>query len=458
MATKREHQSNLTAQKPAISASEFMDTKLRLYSAHSNVRGIPFIGDGFKQAHRKAVWGMMKRGENADFDTVERIAAASASSTDYHHGVGSLEGTIVGLGQDYAGSNNLPLFQKKGQFGDRLNKLPSASRYIKAKLSPLFRQLFRKEDDLIFDHVMSNGMQVEPKFFTPILPMVLVNGAEGMGTGHSTFIMSYNPEDLKAAILKLLDGKTLKPNSLTPWWRGFNGNVSRDPVTGQIVIEGTYAIKDGRTPTITISELPIGAQSDSYEAHLQKLEDKGIIQDYDNLSDKKGFEFVVRIPRVATMLSDEEVKKTFKLISRESENLTVWNGDGVLTRYETVEDLLSDWTVWRVERYEDRRLALIKKVEDDITWAGLKIRFIRFYLANHKFFRDTPNKELIARLIDEGFDRHDELLAMPMRNLTHDKIKELEKDVEDLKATLAGLKADDAISMFKRELKELKLP
>lgn len=449
---------HMTTKTIEISASEFMDDKLRLYSAHSNVRGIPFIGDGFKQAHRKAVWGMLKRGENADKDTVERIAAASASSTDYHHGVGSLEGTIVGLAQSFPGSNNLPLFEAHGQFGSRLNRQPSASRYIKTKLSPIFRQLFRKEDDLIFDHVLSQGMVVEPKFFTPLLPLVLVNGAEGMGTGHSTYILSYNPDDLKSAILKLLDDKKLKPNSLLPWWRGFNGTVSRDAETGQVVIEGKYEIKSSRVPLISITELPIEAQSDSYTSHLQKLEDKGIIDDFDNLSDKTGFEFNVRVPRATLALSDEALKKHFKLVSRVTENLTVWNGEGVLTRFENVEQLLEHWVEWRIERFEDRRLASIDKINADIVWANLKIRFIRFYLANYKFFRDTPNKELIARLLDEGFDRHDELLAMPMRNLTHDKIKELEKNVDDLKLDLAALKADTAKEMFKRELKELKLP
>jgi DNA topoisomerase-2 len=223
-----------------VTVSEFIDDKLRLYSAHSCVRGIPFIGDGFKQAHRKAIWGMMKRGENADKDTVERIAAAGASATDYHHGVGSFEGTIVGLAQNHAGANNLPLLEAHGQFGNRLKKQASASRYIKTKLSPMFRQLFRKEDDLIFEPMMSNGMAVEPKFFMPLLPLVLVNGAEGMGTGHSCYILSYNPEDLKAAILKHLDGKKLKPNALTPWWRGFNGTVTRDGASGQVTIEGKY--------------------------------------------------------------------------------------------------------------------------------------------------------------------------------------------------------------------------
>lgn len=440
-----------------LSASQFIDDKLRLYSAHSNVRGIPFIGDGFKQSHRKALDGMMRRGENADKDTVERIAAAAASVTDYHHGVGSLEGTIVGMAQSFAGSNNLPLFEAHGQFGNRLNKKPSASRYIRTKLAPIFRQLFRKDDDLIFERIDSNGLKVEPKYFTPILPLVLINGAEGMGTGHSCRILSYNPEDIRAAIIKLIDGKNLKPNSLTPWWRGFDGTVSRDAASGQVVIEGKYTVKQGRGSGIIVTELPIGVQSDQYKAHLDKLEDRGIISDYDNLSDKKGFEFVVRLPRATLEKTDEEIKKLFKLVSRESENLTVWNGDGVLTRYETVEALLMDFVIWRLDRYEDRRQALMKKVQADIAWAGLKIRFIKFYLANYKFFRDTPNKALQTRLVDEGFERHDELLGMPMRNLTHDKIAELEKDVEDLKLQLAGLKADDAASMYRRELKSLHL-
>jgi DNA topoisomerase-2 len=440
-----------------LTASQFIDDKLRLYSAHSNVRGIPFIGDGFKQSHRKALDGMMRRGENAGFDTVERIAAAAASVTDYHHGVGSLEGTIVGMAQSFAGSNNLPIFEAFGQFGNRLNRKPSASRYIKTKLAPIFRQLFRKEDDLIFERNDSNGLKVEPKYFTPILPMVLVNGAEGMGTGHSCYILSYNPEDLRAAILKVLDGKNLKPNSLTPWWRGFNGTVTRDKISGQVIIEGKYEIKPGRTPTIVVTELPIGAQSDGYKEHLQKLEDREVVLDHDNLSDKKGFEFIVRVPRTTLGKTDEELKKLFKLVSRESENLTVWNGDGILTRYENVESLLVDFVKWRLDRYEDRRQALIKKVQADIAWANLKVRFIKFYLTNYKFFRDTGNKELAARLVAEGFERHDELLSMPMRNLTHDKIAELEKDVEDLKVQLKSLQSDDAVSMYRRELKELKL-
>jgi len=378
--------------------------------------------------------------------------------TDYHHGVGSLESTIVGLAQDFAGSNNIPIFQKYGQFGDRLSKKPSASRYIKTKLSPFFRSLFRKEDDLIFEHMHSNGMSVEPKYFMPLLPLVLVNGANGMGTGHSTNILSYNPEDLKSSILKLLDGKTIKPHTLLPWWRGFNGTVSRDKDTGQVVVEGVYSTKEGRSSTVTVTELPIGIQSDAYKEHLEKLEDRELITDYDNLSDKKGFEFVIRVPRSTLQKTADEIKKLFKIVGRETENLTVWNGDGVLTRYECVEDLLGDFVVWRVDRYEERRLALIKKIKEDIVWAGERYRFIMFYLKNVTYFRDTPNKELYARLEEEKFQRIDDLLGMAMRSLTKQRIEELMLEIEKLKGTLKDLQVDTAIEMYKRELQELKLP
>lgn len=440
-----------------LSVSEFLNTKMKLYSAQSNVRGIPFTGDGFKEAHRKAVWGMLARGENADFDTVERISASAASSTDYHHGIGSLQGMMSKFAQDFPNTNNLPLFTGKGQLGSRINAQPAAARYVKIRLSPIFRQIFNKADDLILEYNISNGVKVEPKYFIPILPITLINGAEGMGTGHSTDICLYNPADVRTMILDMLAGKEVTQHTLTPWWRGYTGAVERDLETGQIKTTGTYEVKSGRTTTIKITELPVWTTGEAFNEHLKDLIDKEKIVDYDDLTDKNGFEFIVRVSRDFD-LDDENIKKVFKLVGRTTENLTVWNGDGVLERYESIEDMLVEWVNWRIARFEDRRQALIKKFNADIAWANLKIRFIRYYLANYKMFRDTPNKELIATLVAEGFDRHDELLAMPMRNLTHDKIKELEKDVEDLKLELRKVQETDAVTMFKKELKELKLP
>lgn len=439
----------------SLTASEFIDTKLKLYSAHSNVRGIPFIGDGMKQAHRKAMYGMLCRGENAEKDTVERISARACSDTDYHHGSGSMEGTIVGLAQKFAGSNNIPLIEGFGQFGNRLSKKPASSRYIKAKLSPNFRKLFKKEDDLILKHHYSNGDKIEPLFFIPLLPMCLVNGTEGMGTGHSTYILGYNPNDLKASIQQILKGKNLTPGTLVPWFDGFKGSVERDPITNQIVIKGSYQI-DG-TISLTVTELPVGLQNDPYEAHLNKLIDKEVLKNFSNSSDEESFHFSISAPRTFITQSEDEIMKQLKLVSRETENLTLWDTNGELKRYTSVEEIITEFVEWRIARYEDRRQALINLTEEEILWLDERIRFIQYYLENHEMFRTNKKDFIINQLVANEFTQPDRLMSQQIWSLTKEKIEELEVQLEQKLAYLESLKIDTPKAMYERELKELKL-
>ena len=435
-----------------ISTTNFVDTKLKLYSAHSNVRGIPFIGDGMKQAHRKAIYGMLCRGENADKDTVERLAARCCSDTDSHHGAGSMEGTIVGLAQNFAGANNIPLIEGIGQFGSRLSKQPASARYIKAKLSPNFRKLFRKEDDLILKHHISNGDKIEPIYFIPLLPMSLVNGVEGMGTGHSTYILSYNPDDIKSAIQQVLTGKTLTPGSLKPWFKGFNGSIERED-NGQIVISGDYREEGGLQ--LRITELPVGMQDDKFEDILKKLIDKDVIKDFVNSSDEEGFDFLITAPRATTAKSREELLKTFKLISRETENLTLWDTNGVLKRFSSVEEIITEFVEWRLARYEDRRQALINLTEEEIVWLDERIRFINFYLKNTELFRNTGKKDLIALISDNEFSQPEKLLSMAIWSLTKDKIEELQNELDSQVKYLESLQKDTPLKMYTRELNQL---
>lgn len=438
----------------SISTTNFIDTKLKLYSAHSNVRGIPFIGDGFKEAQRKAIYGMVTRGENADKDTVERLSARCAAESDYHHGTTSMEGTIISLAQSFAGSNNIPLIEGFGQFGDRLSRKAASARYIKAKLSTNFRKYFKKDDDLILEYKMSNGEQIEPKHFIPLLPMSLINGAEGMGTGHSTYILTYNPLDIKGAIAQVLSGKVLTPYLLTPWFDGFTGTVVRDKTTGQVIITGKFE-RVGNL-SIKVSDLPVGVQDEAYEEHLYKLKDKDIIRDFTNQSDATGFDYTINVPKGFNSKDDEEILKTLKLVSRESENLTLWNKDGFLKRYNNVEEIITEFVEWRLEQFEKRRLALIDKTEVEILWLDERIRFINFYLDNYKFFKDNKKDVIIDVLEKEEFTRPNDLLAMSIWYLTRDKIEELQNELNDKMKYLDDLNCDTANKMYTRELKELK--
>lgn len=438
-----------------IPARHFFNTAFKDFSLYDNVRSIPFLTDGLKPAQRKAIYGTLTRGENAGLIQVERLASVVAAATDYHHGTGSMASTIVGLANNYAGSNNLNLFLPEGQFGSRLTAESAAHRYIETKLSPWFRALFPKADDAILVHHEVDGEKIEPKTYAPLLPMVLVNGAQGTGTGHACLIMSYRPSDIREAVLKVLDSKKLKHGALTPWFNGFSGTIERNPETGQVVVTGKLEVVN--STTIKITELPIGTYLDQYKDRLHKLEDNGFIKDYEDRSTEDGFDFTIQVPRSTTALSEEELYKKFGLISRDTENYTVWNIDGVLQRFESAEALVEAFVPWRLEMMEKRRQHLIADLKEQVRFASEVIRFIRFYLANVKVFRDTGKKELVEILLKHHFVDYERLLAMQIWSLTKDRIAELEKKLEALKSDLAKIESDTAVNMYKRELKALEI-
>lgn len=437
----------------SIRARHFFNSAFKEFSLHDNHRSIPAI-DGLKIAQRKALYGGQLRGENAGELQVERFSAFIAERTDYHHGTGSMASTLVGLAvSNYPGSNNMNLYVPEGQFGSRLTKEPGAGRYIFTYLSPYFRQLFKKEDDIILEHNMVDGEKIEPKLYLPILPLVLLNGATGIGTGHSVEIKSYHPEQVRDACLKALDGKKLESGKLVPWFRGFHGSVERNE-SGQVVTTGKLKIIN--STTIEITELPVGKFLDDYKDILNKLEEQEFIKDYEDFSTEESFHFKVTVPRSTTQLDEEQLYMKFKLIARESENFTLWNSDGVLQRFESAEDVISMYVPWRLGFYEVRLQKLIADTKESIRLQSETIRFIRYYLSHVNLFRDTSKKELIELLLKQDFVDYDRLLSMQIWSLTKDRIVELEKKLTDLKAYLTELESDTATDMYRRELKAFK--
>lgn len=437
-----------------IRVKNFMNSAFKEFSLYDNVRSIPLLFDGLKPSQRKAVYGVQLRGENAGEIQVERLAAQVAASTDYHHGTGSMESTIVGMANRYAGTNNMNIFEPSGQFGSRLTKEAASPRYIFTRFSENFRKLFKKDDDAILENIIVDGEKIEPRFYMPLLPVMLINGAQGTGTGHACLILNYNPMDIRDAVSKVLSGKKLEHNTLTPWFNGFTGTVARNPENGQVVVTGKLEVVN--TTTIKVTELPIGTFLDQYKDHLNKLEEAGIIKDYEDRSTEDGFEFLVNAPRSTTCLDYEVLLQKFKLISRDTENFTLWNEDGVLERFDSAESVVERFVEWRVARFEDRRQKLIADTNDQIQWLSEKLAFILFYLNNVDEFKNKKKDDLIALLLKNNFVNYDRLLSMPMWNLTRDKIEELKKQIGEQQVLLSKLEADSAIEMYKRELKEFK--
>lgn len=176
-----------------INFSQFVNKELILFSNLDNERSIPSIVDGFKPGQRKVLFACFKRNLTKEIK-VAQLAGSVAELSAYHHGEQSLMSTIINLAQNFVGSNNLNLLQPIGQFGTRLHggKDAASPRYIFTALSPLTRILFNAKDDPLFDYINDDGQIVEPEFYCPIIPMVLVNGAEGIGTGWAVKIPNFN--------------------------------------------------------------------------------------------------------------------------------------------------------------------------------------------------------------------------------------------------------------------------
>ncbi len=134
--------------------------------------------------------------------------------------------TIVGISQDYVGSNNVNLLVPGGQFGTRLmgGKDSASPRYIFTRLQPYTRKIFSQLDDPILDYLEDDGQSIEPSFYVPVVPMLVLNGSHGIGTGWSTSIPSFNPSDVISYIRFKLDGADgTFGETLQPWVRGFSG-------------------------------------------------------------------------------------------------------------------------------------------------------------------------------------------------------------------------------------------
>ena len=153
----------------------------------------------------------------------------------YHHGEASLCSTIVGLAQNFTGSNNINILYPAGQFGTRGQggKDAASPRYIFTRLTPITRFLFPESDDAILTQLHEDGQGIEPEFYMPIVPLVLVNGADGIGTGWSTGVPTYNPREIIDNIRRKMRGDEMQ--SMVPYFRGFEGSVSaKDDKTFQV--------------------------------------------------------------------------------------------------------------------------------------------------------------------------------------------------------------------------------
>lgn len=403
----------LDAEINPIPISQFIDKELILFSMADNMRSIPSVIDGWKPGQRKIMWVCFNwiRGTETKLNTIAGYVTAKAA---YHHGEGSLYSTTVGLAQDFIGANNVYWLLPKGNFGSRLDggKHPASARYISSMLNKISRSVFRKEDDNLLNHVQEDESTVEPEYYVPILPTLLVNGSEGIGTGWSSTIPSYNPTDLVKNLRRMMAGEAVQP--MNPWYRGWTGLVEKIPNTEhQWRVCGRIEQVDDTT--LVITEVPIKTWIEPMNVFLEQF----LINTPRDKDKKPGTEFIEDIiqdhtdnVRFVIKLSEEEMAKThdigpynrFKLIAPMSTaNMVAFDPQGRLRRYDSAEEILREFYHIRLDFYQKRKDAMVNVMRWDLERLSSRARFIKMIIENTLIVSNKRKKVLEQELRDLKF-------------------------------------------------------
>ena len=437
----------------SLNIQEFFNKEFKAFSNLDNVRSIPSVIDGFKDAQRKAVYGLFCHGDKEI--KVAQLGSSASLVTHYAHGEVSMCNTIVGLAQNFPGSNNVNLFEPIGQFGSILSPVASAHRYIYTKPSQHLREYIRKEDDCILRYKYEDGDRVEPEHYLPILPFWLLNGAVGVGTGHSVKVAPRCPAKAKKAlelIMKGSDKDDVLP-LLEPHLKGWTG-VIRTIETGKYQLQGRL-IKENLS-TIIVEELPYPG-IDKFKAVLVDLMNQGKVKDFDNNSSEEGIKFTIKVPRDIGRKSEFDLILLFKLNSQFTENVTLWDIDGNLKKYDDVYEALFEFAEYRLEKFSERIEKHIAIQNERLIMLTDKMLFIKKW---NEF--DNPGKMKIEDIrkvmIDAGIseENFDSLIGMNIRSLTEERIIALEGEVRQARDEIKRLKGTTAKKEFMKEISKLK--
>ena len=434
----------------SMDISEYLDKEQIKFSLNDCGRSLPNVFDGMKESHRKILYGIFLK-NSKDSIKVAQLAGFVAEKTNYHHGEQNLFETITKLAQDFVGSNNIPYLQKDGQFGTRLlgGKDAANARYIFTKLSKITRILFPKCDDNLLDYVYDEGAKVEPKYYLPIIPTILVNGCKaGIGTGWSTSIPSYNPKDLINYIISYLNDSDLP--SFDPWYKGFNGTIKK---TNKFTYEteGIYTRNDKK---ITITELPIMTWTDKYKEFLETLLENKKIKGFKNYSSPNKVHFEI-------VEGDMKLCKTnLKLVSTIStSNMVLFTDNNKLQKFKTIYDILDCFITKRYGLYVKRKEFMINNLEKELTKLKTTYSFISLVVNDKIVIFKNSYDNIINQLNKYDFKlvdgSYEYLLSINISKFSESELVKLENNIKDVKKELEIVRNTSENDMWISELKEL---
>ena len=502
-----DHEVILDHNESEVPIQDFIHKELIHFSNSDTFRSIGSLYDGLKPSQRKILFACLKRKLYTEIKVAQLSGYVSETSA-YHHGEASLQSTIVGLAQDFVGQNNVNILMPNGQFGTRIQggHDSASARYIHTELNPIVPYLFRAEDSPLLSYNEDDGQQVEPKYYVPIIPLVLVNGMNGIGTGFSTSIPKYSVKDVVRNIRRRLKGQGYEP--IHPSYRGFTGAIVK---TGDnmYMSKGAYAIVDQNT--IVITELPIGKWTDDYKNFLDGLlsEDpkqpkqpkqkksptkddakkgkktkpkkaKWHIVDYVNNSSDVTIHFTVTVPNgfIGALQWSEDpdidgIEDYFKLTTSKGlslRNIHLYNDREQITKYQNINEIFDAFYEERYHLYGLRKAHQLKGYENELAILDAKMRFLKEVMDETLKIYRQKKTDIVSSLVSRGFPRlkekvlypptssegsYDYLVKMSLYSFTEEELEKLAKEHGATKATHETLKSCSLGQIWLSELSEL---
>jgi DNA topoisomerase-2 len=474
---KYDRNHHLDTNEELVSYDDFISREFIHFSKYDCDRSIGNLMDGYKTSQRKIFFAALKKGLTHEIK-VAQFSGYVSEHSGYHHGEASLNAAIVGMAQNFVGSNNINLFMPNGQFGTRLQggKDSASERYIFTALNKVARTIFREADNHILQYLDDDGQTVEPIYYAPIIPMILVNGCKGIGTGFSTEIMCYNPVEIVAYLKAKLDGTVEQcVFDFAPYYDGFTGETMK--INDQkYLFKGIY--KKVGTDKIQVTELPVGYWTDDFKEHLESLTettDKNgkkiipIVKDYDDMSKDTTIDFTItltkgKLDELMGATDDKgcnELEKVFKLFTSGSlTNMHLFDADEQLKKYDTIPEIINDYYTKRLELYEERKNYLIGALSAELLLLSNKAKYIKENLEGSIDLRRKKKDEVVEMLSSKGYNIMDDdadykyLTRMPMDSVTEENVSKLEKEFETKKAELEKVQSTTISEMWSKELDE----
>ena len=455
----------LDTSKPSVPYESFINNEMIHFSTYDCARSIPNGVDGFKISQRKILFAAFKRKLTSEIKVAQFSGYVSEHSA-YHHGEASLNGAIVNMAQNYVGSNNINMLEPNGQFGTRLQggDDSASERYIFTQLGPLARKIFPEADDAVLTYLDDDGTMVEPEFYVPIIPLVLVNGISGIGTGFSSSIPSYNPKQIIGYLKAKLTGRTFD-NRFVPYYEGFKGTVAEmEDGCGKFLIKGTYE-KIG-SDKIRITELPVGTWTMPYTTFLESLMDGGVdkegkkippvIKDFVSMSTEVSVDFTITMKTT----TDIDIEKMFKLTTTVSNtNMHLFNSDRRLTKYSRIDEIIDAFYDVRMGLYGKRKEHLVKELKSRLSKLTNKARYIQETLSSIVDLRKKTASQVQELMLARKFDTFDGdykyLIKMPMDSVTEENVANILADRDAAQKELDKLMATPLTQMWLDELDAL---